>query len=83
MKIRMALSVIVVLLMLGLTAVYNAGQGPMESSIAVKQLEDNAVTYAAAQKVAEGHLPVVWNGLGICILGIMWVPFAARKMREL
>ena len=82
MKFKVVLTVIVLLMIAGLNTVFYAAQGPVESSIAVKQLEDSAASYTAAQKVAEGHLPKVWNIGGCVLLGLMWAPTVVRKFKD-
>ena len=83
MKMRVIATIIVLMVMVGMTVSYNQARGPIESSIAVKQLEDDATTYAVASTVAEGHMPFVWNFSGLCILGLVWGPYTYRKIKEL
>ena len=82
MKLKITASVIIALIILAANTVYIGAQGPIESSIAVKQLEDDATTYAIAQKTAEGHMPKVWNGIGLLLIGGIWVPTIIRNLKE-
>jgi len=80
MKLRIALTVLVLILLLCCNVVYNNMQGPIEASIAVNQIEDSNVTYAVSQKVAEGKLPFVWNYGGIILLCFLWGPYLYKQL---
>ena len=82
MKFKIAVTIVIALIVLAANAVYLGAQGPIESSIAVKQIEDDATTYAIAQKTAEGHMPNVFNGIGLVLIGGIWIPSIIRNLRE-
>jgi hypothetical protein len=58
---------------------YDSFRGPIESGIAVKQLEDDAITYAVAKETSQGIIKTTISALTATILIVIWFkPFCAR-----
>ena len=73
-KLKVVASFAVVVMMLLLYGTYQSLQGPLESSLAVKQIEDTVVQYGAVNAIiAHGIIPkTIALGGVVCLLGIWW-----------
>lgn len=61
--------------------VYGALQGPLEAQIAVGQIADDAVTYAAARAASTEHLVrQLINWAFALLLLVVWVPYWANLL---
>ncbi len=73
--IRTVLAVIVVVWMVVMLTVYREAKGPIDSKIAVHQLDDSAVAYSAGRAAAESHLiPRLIEAVGGCALLVLLLP---------
>lgn len=61
--------------------IYGMYEGPIESQIAVHQLDDNATTYGIAQAVASGAILKAINWTAGILLFFTWLVFIIKRRR--
>ncbi len=82
MKIRIALTAVLLFGFTTITAIYNIMRAPIEGAAAVHQLNDSAVEYSISREVAMGHFnKFAWLSL-LIILGLIWVPVIIKKIKK-
>jgi len=81
-KLRIILSIFLILLMFMASSIYKHVQGPIESEIAVGQLNDSVSAYALSRAIARDELILVALRL-ICIglLIIIWLGVVIQKAK--
>ena len=73
---RITATIVILICLFGFNVFYERSRGPLEGSIAVQQLEDSNVTYAASRSVARGDgQKLVVFGLGFVPLLLIWFTF--------
>jgi hypothetical protein len=82
-KTRVVLTVLLLVAWYAASTVFTMAQGPIESAVAVKQLEDSGTTYAASRTLSQGGIPMAVNLAGLGLLLLLWVPFLVRKAKSL
>lgn len=83
MKIRIGLTVILLLFLLASGPIYDAIQGPVEGSIAVQQLEDDDMTYIAARRAISNRFLLQVVQFGLVGFGcLLWIRPTLRYFRE-
>ena len=75
-------SVIIVVLWIVAASFYHAAAGPIESSIAVEQLNGGAAEYTVGRAVAEGKIIKSIHIMGWLLLGVTWVPGFIKYIRS-
>jgi len=79
-KWRLIMTVIIILLCWNAILIYRVIQGPIESEIAVKQLEDSNLIYASSRAIVIQIIPRIISSIAILALFIIWVPFAIKRI---
>jgi len=74
MKTKIIVSIIILILMLFSNSIYEEIQGPIESQIAVQQLEDSTLTYSLSRAIATKSLIInSINLMGFLIILFIWI----------
>ena len=82
MRGRIVLTVVLVVAYLLGMSLYGMMQGPIEAKMAVGQLSDGTVSYAAARAGAMGMIPKAAFGVLVVLLLVIWVPIFFRGSRS-
>jgi len=80
-KLRIVFTVLLVIAWFTTVQIYQTAQGPIESSIAVQQLEDSKATYAVGRAGAMSYIPKIINWTGSVLLLLMWLPYGIKFVR--
>lgn len=76
---RLILSGILLGLYIAFMNVFQAAQGPIEGSIALNQMENDNVSYAAARAAITSHPLTAWAGwIFVGLLALIWFVPAKR-----
>jgi hypothetical protein len=75
LSLCIALSLLLLAGNLGFRMIYQAAQGPIEGSVAVKQLDDSKTSFAVAHTVSQGFLPRTVHIFSLGGLLVMWLAF--------
>lgn len=78
---RIVISILVVVLWLVCFILFNMAKGPIESRIAVGQVNDSIVGYTWARAVAEGLIEKLIHAVVLIILAGIWIPYGVRYNR--
>ena len=79
LKKQIIATVIVIVLYIGFGALYGVAKGPVESEIAVSQVEDTTENYVVGKAVATGVVNKTVNWLTGAVLLIIWLPILSCK----
>lgn len=83
-KIRLILSVLLLISLPVFNYVYTSVEGPVEGSLAVAQLQDDAVTYAAARRGIVDNAILQFYTFGVCsVLLVVWGTWAYSNRRKI
>lgn len=80
-KLRILLSVIFLGSYMLFNAVYSTASGPIESEIAVNQINDDSMDYTIAKGVSKGAIP---TSVSLLFYGLMlgiWTPFVVNRIQ--
>ena len=75
-KWRFAVSVLIAIVTMAVVFAYSTVQGPLESSAAVQQLEDNVAGYATARTWTASDITGAIKWIAGAALACVWVPYA-------
>lgn len=74
MSIKFKLTVIAMAIWTFIVYLYHFIQGPLESKIAVNQLDDSVISYALSQNLSQGSMLTWVAVLFIIIIALIWIP---------
>ena len=80
-KTRMIFTIIVAVLWFVTIQVYYTTQGPIESELAVQQLNNSNVDYAVGRAAALHVIPRLINWCGWILMGLTWVSYGIKYVR--
>lgn len=83
MKRQIKITVVVLALWILAAHVYHFFQGPIESSIGVNQLEDNAVTFSASMQIAQGTIQGYIAAVALIVLAVVWIAPLVHHKKEI
>lgn len=78
---RIVITILVVAIWLVCSVLFNMAKGPIESRIAVGQLNDSVVGYTWSRAVAEGLIVKLIHVAALIILAGIWIPYGVRYSR--
>ena len=79
---RIVFTVIILLGMFAFDYVYTTFEGPMEGSMAVATLEDDAMTYGMARRGIQKAIPEIFFCTAFGILLLIWGTFGLKVYRH-
>lgn len=82
-RLRAFLTVCLVTVTVFATEIYQAVQGPLESELAAKQMENDATSYAIGSGIARADIiGYAWLA-SVLLLLLLWIPYVVGLLRYL
>lgn len=79
--LRSVISMLLIVVFSSARIAYQAIQGPIEASVAARQLEDGVEGYVVGSTVATSSIPFAISLGMILLLLVIWVPFVVKWVR--
>lgn len=82
MKIRIILTIIIMILAIGFLIMYSNIQGPLEGSAGIAQLNGSTTDYVVARAIANGAIKNTFLCMCSVVICIIWIPHIYRKFKK-